>query len=134
MIDIFLKRIFNCPSYLKGFRVGTSQVSNQWKNLVEKAFELFDADKKIEDLGFNSSCRFLHQVIILSNIYSSTWQMVQRRLPVFENLLQNEPQIRESTADSKFVLLKMINSVSDLLKRENRVYFCQFGEKYGLNI
>ena len=134
VIDIFLKRIFNCPSYLKGFRVGTSQASNQWKNLVQKAFELFDADKKIEDLGFNSSCRFLYQVIILSNIYSSTWEMVQRRLPLFENLLQNEPLIREITADSKFVLLKMINSVQDLLKRENRLYLCQFGEKYGQRI
>ena len=134
VIDIFLKRIFNCPSYLKGFRVGTSQASNQWKNLVQKAFELFDADKKIEDLGFNSSCRFLYQVIILSNIYSSTWEMVQRRLPLFENLLQNEPLIREISADSKFVLLKMINSVQDLLKRENRLYLCQFGEKHGQRI
>ena len=113
-------------------KVGNSNSENQWKILVNIAFEVFD-DQHIEELSFHDSCRFLFRIIQLSNVYSSTWQMIERRLPFFEKLLENE-KLSQGSTDIKFVVLKMMNLVQDLLKRENRRYLCEFGEKNTHNI
>ena len=112
---------------MKCLRIGDAEVTNQWKMLLKTAFDLFKSSTVPEGLSLQTNCEFLHKVMILSNIHSSTWDMVQRRFHIFQEILHLDT-LRHSSTDTKLISLKMINYVQDLLKRENRHLLCILGE------
>ena len=119
IIDILMTRIFPFNGYLKSIKTGTTHSTNQWKSLVQIGFELFDKEFKIEELSFHEKCRYLYKVLQLSSEYSSTWQLVQRRLPEIETWFHSS-EMKNSSSDAKLAFLRIINFVQELLQRENR--------------
>ena len=102
IIEVLLKRVLNSTKYVKKFRIGEADVTNQWKVLLKTAFDLLKSDT-VDGLSLQTTGEFLHKTIILSNVYSSTWEMVQRRFHIFEEVLGLDT-LRQSSTDTKVCL------------------------------
>ena len=109
IIEILLKRVLSSTKYVKKLRIGDADVTNQWKVLLKTAFDLFKSTTP-EGLSLQAHGEFLHKIILLSNVYSCTWEMVQRRFHVFEEILELE-SLRISSTDTKVCLLQEISDL-----------------------
>ena len=114
--------------FLAGLRIGDAPGTNQWKSLLKIAFDLIATDNVVERLSLHTTYEFLSKVLHLSNIHSSTWRMVQTRFKLFHQIL-NDRKLQQASCDTKYVVMKMVNFVQHLLRRDNRHLICDLGEQ-----
>lgn len=133
VIDIIASRILSSKTFTRALRIGSSNCNNQWKSLLDLAFEMLKGKMSIDDLTLVKSLEFAYQVIFQGSKYSSFWSKIRQNFKVFFILFEKN-NFKKGPADTKIAVMKLLNVVQDILKREARILLCNFGEKVAQDI
>ena len=133
VIDIIASRILSSKTFTRALRIGSSNCNNQWKSLLDLAFEMLKGKMSIDDLTLVKSLEFAYQVIFQGSKYSSFWSKIRQNFKVFFILFEKN-NFKKGPADTKIAVVKLLNVVQDILKREARILLCNFGEKVAQDI
>ena len=133
VIDIIASRILSSKTFTRALRIGSSNCTNQWKSLLDLAFEMLRGKMSIDDLSLLKSLEFAYRVILHGSKYSSFWSKIRQNFNFFFILFEKN-NFKKEPADTRIAVMKLVNIVQDILKREARILLCNFGEKVAQDI
>ena len=132
VIDVIVS-IISSQTLARKLRIGPSNCTNQWKSLMDQVMDILMGRVTIDDLTLFKSLEFAYRVILHGSQYSSFWPKLRQNFQVFFTLFE-QTNFKQEPTETRIEVVKLINVVQEILKREARFLLCSFGEKIAPDI